>query len=88
MGLIEDLTARADGLDEKVVELQASVDSKQDALIAAFAELKAQIAALQAIIDAGTAATPEQLQVVLNKLQATSDKIDVAKTDVDSTPTA
>ena len=53
---------------------KASVDAKQAAIAAAIADLQAQIAA-------GSGATAEQLQGVVDKLSAT-------QADVDSTPTA
>lgn len=67
MGLIEDVQAQ-------VVSLQASIDAKQAAIAAA-------IAALEATIAAGSVATPEQLQGVLDGLKA-------AQADVEGTPTA
>jgi uncharacterized protein YoxC len=54
--------------------LQASVDAKQDAIAAAIKSLEDQIAA-------GSAATPEQLQGIVDSLKAT-------QADVDSTPTS
>lgn len=67
MATLEELNAKADAL-------QASVDAKQAAIAAAIADLQAQIAA-------GSGATAEQLQGVVDKLSAT-------QADVDSTPTA
>lgn len=67
MGLIEDLQAEA-------VSLQTSVDAQQAKIAAAIKALEDQIAA-------GSAATPAQLQGVLDALKAT-------QADIDSTPTA
>lgn len=76
MGKIDDLNAL-------VKELQASVDAKQDSLATAIAAFEKTIADLQAIIagNAGSGATDEQLQSVI-------DSIAAAKSDIESTPTA
>lgn len=74
MGKIEDLNAKVD-------EMQSSIDLKQEQIAAAIAAFEQQIADLQALVNAGSAATPEQLQAVI-------DKLDAAKIDLQSTPTA
>lgn len=67
MATIQDVT-------DALAALQVSVDAKQAAIAAAIASLEAQIAA-------GSAATPEQLQAVVDGLKA-------VQADVDSTATA
>ena len=67
------IMATIEEVQQAVTDLQASVDAKQDAIAAAIAALEAQVAA-------GGAATPEQLQDIIDKLKAT-------QADVDSTPT-
>lgn len=66
--------ATIEEVQQAVIDLQASVDAKQQAIANAIAALEAQIAA-------GNAATPEQLQAIVDSLKAT-------QADVDSTPTA
>lgn len=68
------IMATIEEVQQAVTDLQASVDAKQAAIAAAIAALEAQIAA-------GGAATPEQLQAIIDSLKAT-------QADVDSTPTA
>lgn len=66
--------ATIEEVQQAVADLQTSVDTKQAAIASAIAALEAQIAA-------GSAATPEQLQGIVDSLKAT-------QADVDSTPTA
>lgn len=68
------IMATIEEVQQAVIDLQASVDAKQQAIANAIAALEAQIAA-------GNAATPEQLQAIVDSLKAT-------QADVDSTPTA
>lgn len=60
-------------LQQAVTDLQASIDAKQAAIAQAIADLEAKIAE--------GAATPEELQGIVDSLKA-------AKDDIDSTPTA
>lgn len=64
--------ATLDQVKKAVEDLQATVDTTQAAIAQAISDLKAQIA---------NGATPEQLQGVVDSLQAVSS-------DVSSTPTA
>lgn len=66
--------ATIEEVQQAIADLQTSVDTKQAAIAAAIAALEAQIAA-------GSAATPDQLQTVVDGLKA-------VQADVDSTPTA
>lgn len=59
-------------VQQALTDLQASIDTKQAAIAQAIADLEAKIAA--------GAATPEELQTIVDGLKA-------AKDDVDSTPT-
>lgn len=61
-------------VQDALTALQTSVDAKQQAIADAIAALEAQIAA-------GSVATPEQLQTIVDGLKA-------VQADVDSTPTA
>lgn len=61
-------------VQDALTALQSSIDAKQQAIADAIAALEAQIAA-------GSAATPEQLQTIVDGLKS-------AQADVDSTPTA
>ena len=69
-----EIMATIEEVQQAVTDLQASVDAKQAAIATAIAALEAQVAA-------GSAATPEQLQAVIDSLKAT-------QADVESTPTA
>lgn len=60
-------------VQQALADLQASLDAKQAAIAAAITALEAQIAS--------NAATPEQLQQIIDGLKG-------VQTDVDSTPTA
>lgn len=77
------IIANLQELQDKVAELQASVDAEQAQIeqlvngqTQTIAALEAQIAELQALVDA--APTPEQLQAVVDNLQS-------IKSDVEST---
>lgn len=66
--------ATIEEVQQAVADLQATVDTTQAAIAAAIKALEDQIAA-------GSAATPEQLQAVIDSLRA-------VQTDVSSTPTS
>ena len=66
--------ATIEEVQQALADLQISVDTKQDAIATAIKALEDQIAA-------GSAATPEQLQTIVDGLKA-------VQADVDSTPTA
>jgi len=66
--------ATIEEVQQAVADLQATVDTTQAAIAAAIKALEDQIAA-------GSAATPEQLQAVIDSLKA-------VQSDVASTPTA
>ena len=70
----EKIMATIQDVQDALNALQASVDAKQAAIAQAIADLEAQIAA-------GSAATPEQLQGIVDGLKA-------VQADVESTPTA
>jgi len=61
-------------LNDAITALQTSVDTKQAAIATAISALEAQIAS-------GSAATPDDLQAVIDRLKT-------VQADVDSTPTA
>jgi uncharacterized protein (DUF3084 family) len=67
-------------LNEKVTDLQTSIDAKQQQISDAIAVFNKTIADLKAQIEAGGAATPEQLQTVVDSLES-------AKADLESTAT-
>lgn len=71
---ITNLMATIEEVQQALADLQTSVDAKQAAIAAAIAALEAQIAA-------GSTATPEQLQAIVDGLKS-------VQADVDSTPTA
>lgn len=66
MATIEEVNAKVD-------ELTTKFDNYKGVVVAEFAALKAQIAA-------GSAATPEQLDAIMAKLNATETDIDTAPT--------
>jgi len=78
---LQTIMANLADLQAKVVELQASVDAEQEQIkalldqnAATILSLTEQIAALQALVDA--APTPEQIQSVIDALQATKEDIE------------
>jgi len=68
------IMATIQDVQDALTALQTSVDAKQQAIADAIAALEAQIAA-------GSAATPEQLQAIVDGLKS-------VQADVESTPTA
>lgn len=68
------IMATIEEVQQALADLQTSVDTKQDAIAAAIKALEDQIAA-------GSAATPEQLQAIVDGLKA-------VQADVDSTATS
>lgn len=85
----QDALNKVQELSDKVDSLQATVDSEQadiQALLATNAQvvtdLNAQIAALQAIIDAGGGA---DTQPIIDAMQAVVSKVEAASADVAST---
>lgn len=80
-----DLNAKAD-------TLQAKVDAEQETINALFATnaevvtgLNAEIARLQAIIDAGGTVTPEDLQTISDGIQTATDKLATTEADIEGT---
>lgn len=87
---LDKIMANLTDLSQKVDELQASVDAEQvkiqtllDGQKSTIASLESHIAELQALVNA--APTPEQLQIVVDKLQVTKE--DIESTIVDTTTT-
>ncbi len=66
-------------LQAKVLQLQTSLDTKQAALELANAQKQAALDAANALIDAGAGVTNEDLQGVIDSLNAT-------KEDLEATP--
>lgn len=97
MSEVQNLTDKVNSLTEKVGQLQTTVDSEQaqvaaliaqrDAMIAqrdaVIAELQAQKAALEEIIANG--ATPEQLQALGARIDASLTSLTATEEDVKST---
>ena len=89
MASLQEALDKANELSTKVDELQATIDAEQADIAALQAnnaqvvsDLNAQIAALQAIIDANPGV---DAQPVIDSLTATIDKINAASADVSST---
>jgi ABC-type transporter Mla subunit MlaD len=57
-------------LNQKVTDLQAAVDAEQQEIADALAALQTEIQRLTDIIAAGSGATPEELQTVVDNLNA------------------
>lgn len=87
MGLIDELKQASEDLKTQVMDLQNDVDAKQEAISTSIANLNQTILDLKAQIEAGAAATPEQLQAVLDNVTATKDLLTAVDSDVESTPT-
>lgn len=62
-------------LNDKLDSLQSDLDAEQAQIKAALDSQAALIADLQAQIAAGSAATPEQLQAVVDRITAISDDL-------------
>lgn len=87
MALIDDLNAAIDKEDQDVIDAAnrviATINSNSDALAAAQAQIADLQAQLEAALAAG-AATPEQLQTALDKVIAASTALEA----VDTAPVA
>lgn len=90
MATIEELNTQVADLNAKADALQVSLDAEQEQLAALLAtnaqvvtDLNTRIAELQAIIDAGGSATPEQLQALSDGIKTATDKLDTTKADLE-----
>lgn len=68
-------------LNDKVDSLQVKLDEKQTAIANALIALRQQIQDLQDIINAGSGATPEQLDAVMTKLDAITEDLGATPTE-------